>query len=226
VGEGRHFLPSAEPTLKALTPSYGLRYTVHAPMSDINIGSLSPRMREAAVREITDTIVSMGRLGLSTLTVHPGFWSPVGRHDPDAVVMAVKDSLAQIDRAAEDHGVHVALENMPDFIMSMGKDPGDLLHLVDGTGLGICFDIGHANTNGNIDLFLEIKDRFINMHVHDNDGSHDQHLPLGEGNIDFRSVLGALNGYPGNLVIEARCYEEAVLSLPRLRGILSSADRS
>ena len=32
----------------------------------------------------------------------------------------------------------------------------------------------------------------MELHVHDNCGSHDDHLPVGQGNIDFRSLFTLL----------------------------------
>jgi sugar phosphate isomerase/epimerase len=142
--------------------------------------------------------------------------------------------LKTIDARARDRGVRIALENMPEMPASMAKVPGELLEFLEGTAMGVCFDIGHANTVGNIPDFLaikdgtvwavEVKDRFINMHVHDNVGDRDRHMVIGEGNIDFRRWLGAFRPYGGRYVIEARELEMSLVSRDRLRGVLASLD--
>jgi len=73
-----------------------------------------------------------------------------------------------------------------------------------------------------IEDFLVHKERFANVHVHDNMGERDQHLPVGDGNIDFKQVLKQLSGYDGRYVIEARSLNEAVVSRDRLQHIFSS----
>ena len=113
-----------------------------------------------------------------------------------------------------------ALENMPRMPISTCTEPVELLSLLEGTSLGICFDIGHAHTNRNIDDFVKHVQRFANVHIHDNDGTSDQHLTIGEGKIDFDHVLSAMSSYRRRYVIEARKIEGAPLSQARLRKIL------
>ncbi len=223
VGEGRHFLPMIEKQFLDAAPSYDLKFSAHAPLSDINIGSLNPRMREASVRELTNGLYAAGRLGISVYTVHPGFYSPLGLLDKPSVFEKTRDSLKQIELASRDSGVRVALENMPSMgAMTMGRTPEELFPLLDGLDMDICFDVGHANTTGSIDSWLQHKLRFANVHVHDNLGDRDAHLPVGEGNIDFKHLLEALSGYQGNLVLEARSLDEAVVSRDRIRNLMAS----
>ena len=224
VAEGKHFLRDICDDFLKLSSSYDLQYSVHAPLSDINIGAINPRMREAALNEVLESLDLAHRMGIDLMTVHPGFMSPLAILDRDTAVQATKASLKAIDARSKDLGIRVALENMPEMPASMAKEPEGLLAFLEGTGLGVCFDIGHANTVGNIADFLSIKDRFINMHVHDNVGDRDRHMVLGEGNIDFLKWLGAFLPYPGRYVIEARELERSLVSRGRLRKILAYFD--
>lgn len=224
VAEGKHFLRDIVGEFLELSPSYNLEYSVHAPLSDVNIGAINPRMRAAALNEVLEALELAHRMGIDLITVHPGFMSPLALLDRDTAVQATKESLKAIDVLGRDLGVRVALENMPEMPVSMAKVPGELLEFMEGTELGVCFDIGHANTVGNIPDFLGIKDRFINMHLHDNVGDRDRHLVIGEGNIDFRRWLGAFRPYRGRYVIEARELERSLLSRDRLHSALASLD--
>ena len=82
VAEGRHRLPEIEERFIEISGSYDLEYSVHAPLSDINIGSLNPSMREASLKEVLLAIECCGRMGIDLITVHPGFLSPLGQHRP------------------------------------------------------------------------------------------------------------------------------------------------
>ena len=113
-------------------------------------------------------------------------------------------SLEEIDRSATENGVKAALENMPRMPITTCTEPNELLSLIEGTSLRVCFDIGHAHTNGNIDEFVKHRSHFANVHIHDNDGSSDQHLTIGDGRIDFERVLAGMSGYDRRYVIEAR----------------------
>ncbi len=220
VGEGRHFLPDIEREFLEIAPSYDLEYSAHAPMSDINIGSLNPRMREHALQELIAGLGAARRMGMDVYTVHPGFMTPIGFVAPDKVKEAIRSSLRRLESVSRELGVRIALENMPRSHFSMATTPLSLLEMIEDLDIGICFDVGHANTVGLVDEFLSLKDRFINMHVHDNMGEMDEHLPVGKGTIDFPKVLRNLSGYSGRYVIESRGLEDAVTGQRELRRLL------
>ena len=223
VAEGKHYLPGIARELEEHLASHDLDCSVHAPLSDINIGSLNPRMRENALKEVMVTIEQAGALGLNPVTIHPGFYTPLGQLDKEAAKRNTKAALGTIERVAKECGVNVALENMPAMPISMATDPKGLLDLLEGTDLGICFDIGHANTTRNIDDYLALTTRFQNVHFHDNQGQYDQHLVIGEGTVPFASALAKMNGYKGRFVIEARGMGRGLISRDRLQTLLRAA---
>jgi len=223
VAEGRHYLPDIAKELEEYLSSNDLDCSVHAPLSDVNIGSMNPRLREVALKEIMITIEQAGALDLNPVTIHPGFYTPIGNLDKEGVRRKTKDALHAIDKVAKECGVKVALENMPAMPITMATDPKGLLELLEGTELGICFDIGHANTTRNIDDYLSLTKRFHNVHFHDNQGQYDQHLVIGEGTVPFASALAKMNGYKGRFVIEARGMEGALTSRDRLQALLRAA---
>jgi sugar phosphate isomerase/epimerase len=220
VAEGMHRLPDIEKRFMEISGSYDLEYSVHAPLSDINIGSLNPRMRKASLDEVLLAVGCCGRMGIDLITVHPGFLTPLGQLDRGAVMRETRSSLRQIDAAASEAGVTVALENMPRMPITTCTEPAELLSLLEGTSLRVCFDIGHAHTTGNIDDFVKLVPLFANVHIHDNDGTSDQHRTIGDGKIDFAHVLSALGEYQRRYVIEARNIDSAPISRDRLRILL------
>ncbi len=113
VAEGLHRLENIEKRFIEVAGSFDLEYSVHAPLSDINIGSLNPAMREASLKEVLVAIECCGRMGIDLITFHPGFISPLGQLDRGAVMRETARSIREIDRAASEHGVVAALENMP-----------------------------------------------------------------------------------------------------------------
>ena len=63
--------------------------------------------------------------------------------------------------------------------------------------------ITHANTVGLIDEFLDqLKDRISHVHIHDNMGKKDEHLPLGEGTVNWKQIMEKLSNYKGIFVTE------------------------
>lgn len=220
VAEGKHILPDLESDFLKYAPSYDLSFSVHAPMSDINIGSLNANILEVSLKELLSCMKSCYKLEIETITVHPGFMTPIGLADPTKVIDTTKASLFRLEAEAAELGLKIAFENMPASPMCMGKTPEELLTLLEGTELGICFDIGHAHTTQTLDGFLKLKERFVNIHIHDNMGVSDEHLPIGSGTIDFEYLLQKLG--PRRYVIESRGWEDALISRNELQKLLDS----
>ena len=68
--------------------------------------------------------------------------------------------------------------------------------------------------------------RLRHVHVSDNLGCRDDHLPVGEGQIDFPAVAAALNqiGYQGDLTFEifTENRDDLVRSRDRMAAMLAS----
>ena len=77
-------------------------------------------------------------------------------------------------------------------------------------------DVGHAQVNGwNFEQFIrELGPRITAFHLHDNDGKHDQHLPIGTSSIDWPHLLMILKNYT----------PQAVLVLEYANGTFQTAD--
>ncbi|HBF39639.1 MAG TPA: xylose isomerase, partial [Firmicutes bacterium] len=71
--------------------------------------------------------------------------------------------------------------------------------------LGFCYDAGHENcyTQG-ADLLSRYGSKLMALHLHDNDGSGDQHRIPGDGTIDWQALQAGLkrSGYPGAIALE------------------------
>ena len=219
--EAEHRLPSLESRLMDIIPSYNLSYSIHAPISDINIGSLNERIREDSVIELLTTAETAANLNIDLMTIHPGLTSMAVPYMEEKAIEKAKKSLRSLDRISSEYGVMIAVENMPAFPFMLGRTAEELKELIEPTNLRFCLDIGHANTTDQIDeLIKEFRDRLVNIHIHDNHGDHDEHLTLGEGTIDFKKVISSLGGYSGNYIIESRSFPSAVESQDYLRTLL------
>lgn len=209
--------------IRALFDGHGLIPQVHAPICDWNIGAMSDRLREASLKEALDTIDAAVGLGARTVTVHPGLSSMAVPGLEERAVAYAHESVKAIARHVDGADVRIGIENMPNPPFFLGRTASQLAEIVDGTDLGITFDIGHANTMGQIDAMIDLfRDRIVNIHIHDNDGDRDAHMTIGDGSIDFRHVIRRMSGYRGNWIIESKTLESAVQSLPRLEKMLSS----
>lgn len=204
-----------------LKDSYKMNYSVHAPICDINIAAINEKVRKASLDETLRTMDHANRMGVKMITIHPGVYSTSLDDVRELSIKCAKPSLKRIEKYADELGVTAAIENMPSFRIMMGQTSQELLELIEGTDLKICFDIGHANTIGKIDDFIDaFGDRIANIHIHDNMGKNDDHMTIGDGSINFVNVLKKLKRYKGNYIIESKSLESAIVSKKRLEALL------
>jgi len=168
--------------------SFDLRYTVHAPTTDINIASCREPIRQSSLGLVGETCRVAAGIGASCVVVHPGFspWLELCSRS----LLALHESLKDLVAIQEEHGVPVAVENMGSWEVCHFRDPG-LIPLLRECGLSFCLDTGHAHLNGVLDEFLAAA-RPDHVHLHDNRGSADDHLALGCGSIDYARLLPLL----------------------------------
>jgi sugar phosphate isomerase/epimerase len=114
---------------------------------------------------------------------------------------AAFSSLEHLVLHAHHAGVTLAVENTTS---EMG-DPTYLRAFVDETrltGLRFNFDIGHANlVDGPVDeriekSFVSLRDLVASVHLHDNHGEKDEHLPPYDGSIDWSTAIPLLKSVP------------------------------
>ncbi|MDN7024434.1 sugar phosphate isomerase/epimerase [Methanoculleus sp. FWC-SCC1] len=216
VADGRYRFDNPETfrEIREDLASTGLSATVHAPYSDLNLASLNYPIWRESVRQICTCIEKAAEL-TDRVTVHPGFVSPVGKLVPEKTWEMQKNALAEIGRFAADRGVLACLENMISIKEFLCRYPEELIGMTeDIEGIGITFDVGHANTNGMVASFLQYVPQFDHLHIHDNHGVQDEHLALGDGTIDWETVGRRIAAeYSGVVVVEGRSLEEAKRSL-------------
>ncbi len=197
-----------------------LELTLHLPFSDMNLAGLNDSIRGEVIRQMKHYLTLASNY-VNLAVVHPGYLSPYGAQVPYEAYQTNLASLAEICDFAADFGILVAVENMPDFPKIFGKYPDEMQEMLGAVGshnVGFTFDVGHANTVGLIDEFLDqLGDRISHVHIHDNMGEKDEHLPLGEGTVDWKSVMEKLSDYKGIFVTEMSSIEEGVKSLEFLR---------
>jgi sugar phosphate isomerase/epimerase len=113
-------------------------------------------------------------------------------------------SLKELVEYAKKYDIEVMLENagesgeiteLKDFKYIIDRVPGLKVHL----------DIGHAFLYGgtkNVENFIKtFKKKIVHIHIHDNHGKWDEHLPLGAGSIDYKKVIKLLRKIKYNKTI-------------------------
>ncbi|MEM3341660.1 MAG: sugar phosphate isomerase/epimerase family protein [Thermoplasmata archaeon] len=222
AAELNFYLPENEKKLSSLLSSYDIRPQIHAPFSDINPASLYPKAREFAWETIRKCIESASGMNASPVTFHPGTLSPMGEKVSEKVLQYNAMFVRQVARWSEEYSVTCLLENMPDMKILLMKSPSEMYPLLDETGLKMCLDLGHANTLHNIDSWLSDNgriERISNIHAHDNMGSRDEHLAVGEGSIGWKNIKKRLCASNHIWTLEVKSFEDALSSKKLLENL-------
>ena len=225
VQEGTQCLTSETLThVQDIHDTTNLELTLHLPFSDMNLGGLNTGIRNEVLHQMKDYLKIASDF-VELAVVHPGYLSPHGAQLPDLAWQTNIESLQSICDFAADCGIMIAVENMPEVPKIFGKYPKEMLQMVEEVNrdnVGLTIDIGHANTMGPkiMDDFLKMyKGRISHVHLHDNMGKKDEHLPLGKGNVDWKHVMDSLSNYKGRFVTEVNCVDEGVESLVFLKSL-------
>lgn len=110
---------------------------------------------------------------------------------------------------AEEENVTLCIENMPMMAHAISRTQRmyEFVQEINHPRLGMCLDTGHAHVFGDdIGAAVRLIAPVLKvLHVHDNLGDRDAHLPPHAGSIDWASFTAALQeiGFAGVLSIEA-----------------------
>jgi sugar phosphate isomerase/epimerase len=170
-------------------------------------------LRKTAHEILRECFAAFAELGAGVVNVHP---DPMPSVIPRAdVARGNAEAVAALADDAAAAGVRLMVENMgrsfgtADELRPLFEAaPDALFHL----------DVGHAHLgrlpedpNRTAELVEAFGRRLAHVHVHDNLGIEDLHLPLGAGSIDWPDVARALRraGYDGTVTIEIFAREPA-----------------
>jgi sugar phosphate isomerase/epimerase len=167
------------------------------------IDSPFEEVRQGARTELERCIQVFGEVGAKWMNIHPGRYTPM--HPRSFFVQRDIETLGELQETATRYGVGLMVENIPHDFNTVEQ----LAELLDPLPeLGLHLDIGHANLwvpkHTACDLIHRFGSRLRHVHFHDNNGTADQHLPFGTGNIDIEAHVDALKeiGYDDTITLE------------------------
>jgi len=209
-GTIRWFEADIEEQLEAISEALartGLElHSIHAPCGDdLDWASADEEVCGLAQGMMGSVIEWSAELGARVLALHPG---QVGERETDAAyVQRLANNIAPLVVTAETEWITLALENQPqphEHTEAMAQ----VVRLAASESLVVCLDTGHAHMIEGLATALQVGGDLIgHIHMHDNDGEHDQHLLPGQGSInwkDFAPFISPEAGFQGAVVLEAR----------------------
>lgn len=199
---------------------FGMDLVCHLP-TFVSTADLTDTIREASIQETLRSMQAAVELGARKAVLHPSFIKGLGSMLPD---LSRQHSMAAMDRLlkeAECLHLTVCIENMisPFFPLVRPEDFDEVFDRFPNAGLTL--DTGHAYIGGGIERILSFiqrfPDRIGHVHVSDNRGRNDDHLPVGAGTIDFVKVVKALKeiGYDETITFEVFTTDREYLVISR-----------
>jgi sugar phosphate isomerase/epimerase len=169
-------------------------YSFHAPFApNIDIASCDSAQRADSVAEIFKAAEAAALLRIHYFVLHPGPENPAAIPAEEQLprMQNVIDSLNRVARRCKELGIMCVLENkLPHLLFG---NTSDILWILDGINtaeIGACLDTGHAFLAGDMHgLVHKLSGHLRMIHAHDNGGVDDNHLPPGDGRIDWKKFL-------------------------------------
>ena len=242
-----HFEYSMKPEVRAMTDALEAHHlqlvSMHAPTSrdlsatresgtPLSICEVERVRRIEAMDELKRVIDVADDLPYSRLILHMGGSRETA--DPrkrDAAFSTLEHLILHAHHA----GVTICVENTAS---EMG-DPNYLRAFVDETrlsGLRFNFDIGHAHLSDFPEderiekSFSPLRELVSSVHLHDNHGEKDEHLPPYDGTIDWPSAIKTLQSAPQTslpliLELKEKTGPEAASAAEQVEAARKSMDR-
>ncbi len=163
----------------------------------VGFGSSHEKVRKGWIEEAKDMIQIASEFKISLLNFHfNSRYGSVGATEQsrNTFLQNFVSSMQELTQFAAAEKVDLMLENVPPenghplesieyFSAVMKAVPALKFHL----------DVAHAfienRMKGVKDYIDAFGDRLVHIHMHDNHGKQDEHLPLGRGKIDVRKVV-------------------------------------
>lgn len=197
----------------------GLRlHVVHLP-TFIWLADVYSSIREASLNEVFKALDLGAEFGVKKAVLHPGYLTGLMSFTPDMGKQYAAYSLDKIFERSAGLDIMLCLENMfpraghmyrpEEFAEVLGRNPGLMMTL----------DLGHANIrapkNQAAAFVKTANGRIGHVHIGDNNGQEDEHLPVGAGRADLAAGMAAIkaSGYDETMTLEVFSSDRAYLSM-------------
>jgi len=189
--------------ITAIASTINTKFSVHAPhvsASSLVKLDLADGNIQRNVKIMRNVFEIANNLEAKFVVIHGGILK-----DPVKSVENTVLSIKEISKVAEEYSLYLLLENVHPFKkgqIQIGTTPlqlRDIYRRVNEDNLKITLDIGHAFLSSvkykfKFFRWFDLLSPYIyHIHIHDNFGNSDMHLPLGKGIIKFFNLFDAIN---------------------------------
>lgn len=200
--------------LNALAEQYGIFYTIHL-NDEMAIAEFNPAIAEGYRKAVAQTIALAKKIGVKKLNMHLSDGAKYTM--PDRVVLfyeAYRDAYLQQIESFRDFceqeiggaDLVICIENTNGF---RNFQRAALEILMESPVFALNLDIGHNYCAGKVDevFYLYNRNRLVHMHMHDAKNGKNDHLALGEGELDLPFFLKLAQECDCSVVLETKTVE-------------------
>jgi len=166
----------------------GIRLSLHGPFWDLCAGSPDPLVRQVTRLRLHQFFDMVSIFEPVQVVCHTGY-DPRHHDDWRHFLEVSLDTWEPLLERAEMTEVPLLLENVWELGPQLHQG---LFARLPSSYFGFCLDVGHQHSFSRtplLDWLQSLGDHLREIHIHDNDGSGDLHLPVGQGTIDFDSLF-------------------------------------
>ena len=185
--------------------------TLHGPYMDLSPGGVDAKVRDITLERLGKTMDLAALFKAKTVVFHPGF-DPWRFEEYQEVWLEQSiDAWKPIARKAEEIFTTVAIENV------FEEEPRTLISLIEevnSPNFRFCFDRGHyfVFSKASLDRWLDPLGQYlVEVHLRDNHGTRDDHLPLGDGKMDFGQFFDLIGRATPRPIFPVKPHQEAHL---------------
>ncbi|HMK61726.1 MAG TPA: sugar phosphate isomerase/epimerase family protein [Dissulfurispiraceae bacterium] len=189
----------------------------HAPFMDLSPAAVDRQVRQATISRFNQVLDIAEIMNPLAIVFHSGYEKWKYNLSTDLWLAKSLETWYPLNRRAQSLGCKVAIENI------FEDEPTNLRMLMEkmsSDNFGICFDTGHCNLFSIVPIaewMEQIGTYIIELHLHDNNRSGDQHYPIGEGTFDFNKLFSLLGNKNCIHTIEAHTPERVIKSMDQLK---------
>lgn len=198
-----------------------MKIMCHLP-SFVFTADLTPSIREASLNEVLNSLDVAAELGCLKVVLHPSYILGLSVFVMEKARDYAIESLGTIMERADKLGILLCLENLfpkTHFLV----EPDEFVEIFENfPKLKLTLDTGHAHIGDKdgrraLDFIKRFPDRISHIHVSDNLGEEDNHLPVGAGTVNFPEIVKAIKeiGYDDTITLEVFSKDRDYLRISR-----------
>lgn len=186
----------------------GLLITLHGPFFDLVPGGMDKKilkMTRERLREVFDLIPVFDPL---SVVCHTGYDRKRYHEVRDQWLETALETWTPLVKDLEGSRTSLMFENVYE---RTTETLHKLLRGLNSDNVGFCLDTGHMNvfSETSMETWLKALRPFLKqLHLHDNDGTWDDHLAIGDGKIDFESLFEYVEGNRLRPIITIEAHKE------------------